>query len=334
MMYFLPTNSLELIESVALRKGHQKQSALKTRIPLEKSFDTLIQYLVTLAVGEGFEPNKILDQIKTTFCFKEITDEEWQWVLKFITDGGESLSGYDEYAKVSLIDGKYKVENKKIALRHRLSIGTIVSDPMLKVKYMTGGYIGQVEESFISKIKKGDVFFFAGRSLEFIQIKEMQVLVRRSNRKTGIVPRWMGGRMPLSSQLSNMIREELHQAALGRYESIELQTIQPILETQQRLSIIPDLNTLLIEYVETKEGHHLFIYPFEGRFVHEVLSSLIAYRISLDTPIPFSIAMNDYGFELLSDEPIPIEEALSTDLFSMNNLLSDIYASINQRRNG
>lgn len=328
-IYFVPTHSLELIESAALRSALDKDY-YESRKPLEKCMDVLVQYLVTLAVGEGFKPEVVFGEVKQTFCFQHITTEEWNWTLQFITFGGSSLVEYDEFSRVEIIDGIYRIRDKRKALKHRLSIGTIVGDPSLRVKYLTGGNIGTVEESFASKLTRGDVFWFAGRNLEFIMIKEMTVLVKKAKKKRGLIPRWGGGRMPLSSQLSILIRQKLEEAAQGNFADIELQTIRPLIELQQRWSIVPDSGTLLIEKVESRFGHHLFFYPFEGRFVHEVLGSLVAYRIGKLAPISFSIGMNDYGFELLSDEPIPIEEALELDLFSETDLLDDIHHSINE----
>jgi ATP-dependent Lhr-like helicase len=158
----------------------------------------------------------------------------------------------------------------------------------------------------------------------------MKALVRRSTKKTGTIPRWMGGRMPLSSRLAELIRIELHKAADHREDSIELRTIEPILALQQSLSRIPDRQSLLIETCKSREGYHVFFFPFEGRFVHEVLAALLAYRISVSNPISLSIAMNDYGFELLSESPIPIAEALEEDLFSSDQLMDDIFAGINE----
>ncbi|MBS9524433.1 ligase-associated DNA damage response DEXH box helicase [Litoribacter alkaliphilus] len=329
-IFFVPTHSLELIEGSALRKAIAEQR-FEVQHPHELSYDVLCQFLVTIAVGEGFYKEKLYTMLKSTHAFRNLTTDAFDWALQFVTQGGKSLGSYEEFSKVEVMeDGLYKVNSRKVAMRHRLSMGTIVSDPMLKVKYMTGGYLGVVEESFIAKLNKGDVFFFAGKSLEYVQLKEMSVLVRRSKKKTNIIPRWMGGRLPLSSQMSEMLREELENAVSDRKKSIEVQTIQPILELQQELSLVPDRKTLLIEKSISKEGSHVFLYPFEGRFVHEVLGALVAYRISVSYPISFSIAMNDYGFELLSDSDIPIEDALAEDLFSTQNLMEDIFASINE----
>jgi ATP-dependent Lhr-like helicase len=327
-IYFLPTHALELMEAAALRKAF-KDNIVESRIPYIRSFDVLIQYLVTLAVGEGFKPDQIFEEIKTTLSFESITKDEWNWLLHFITHGGEALTAYDEYQKVVVEDGLVKVKNKSLAMRHRLSIGTIVSDVSLYVKYLSGKTLGTIEESFISRLQPGDVFWFGGRNLELVRIKEMNVQVRNSKRKSGPVPSWQGGRMPLSSEMSEVIRFKINEYVHEGPQDPELHFIDPMLKLQQKRSVLPDNSQFLIEYFRSNEGYHVMMYPFEGRFVHEGLAALIAYRISMIEPISFSIAMNDYGFELLSDKPVPIYEAVETDILTEENLSLDIQASIN-----
>jgi len=327
-IYFLPTNSLDLIEAAALREGIQ-QRIVEDRIPYIRSFDVLIQYLVTLAVSDGFKPDEILKEVKSTFSFSSISIAEWHWILNFITTGGAALTAYDEHRKVVVEDGLYKVTNRRIALRHRLSVGTIVGDTSLFVKYVTGKYLGTIEENFISRLNTGDVFWFAGKNLELVRVKEMEVHVRKSNRKSGSVPSWQGGRMPLSSQMSEMIRFKIDQAAQRQENDAEMLFLRPLMDLQETLSHLPKKNEFLIEYMRSSEGYHVMMYPFEGRFVHEGMAALMAYRIAQITPITFSIAMNDYGFELLSDQEIPIYEAIETNILGADNLLKDIQASIN-----
>ena len=332
VIYFLPTHAIELIEASALQQAVKKQ-AVEDRIPYLMSFDVLIQYLTTLAVSNGFYPEEIFPEIASTFCFQGITEEEWGWILNFITKGSQSLQAYDEYQKVEIEeDGKFKINNRGIAMRHRLQIGTIVSDAMMTVKYMKGGYIGTIEEWFVSKLKPGDVFTFAGRNLELVRIKNMQVLVRKSKRKTAKVPSWMGGRRTFSAQMSELLREEMYRAATlkpGTKSSEELASLKPIFKRQKKESIIPGSDEFLIETFKTREGFHAIFYPFEGRFVHEALGSLLAYRISLLSPISFSIAFNDYGFELLSDQEIDMQQMLDNNLFSSDFLMDDLYKSLN-----
>ncbi len=327
-IYFLPTNSLELTEAAALREAI-KMKIVEDRVPYLRSFDVLIQYLVTLAVSEGFYPDPIFEEIKSTFCFSSISQDEWLWILNFIATGGEALTAYNEYRKVVVDHGFFKVENKRIAYRHRLSIGTIVGDNSLWVKYVSGKYLGSIEEYFISRLNIGDVFWFAGKCLELVRIKDMEVHVRLSKRKSGKVPSWQGGRMPLSSQMSEMIRLKIDEAANGNESDEEMIFLRPLMHLQNERSHLPRRNEFLIEYFHSDEGYHVVMYPFEGRNVHEGMAALVAYRLAQIKPITFSIAMNDYGFELLSDQEIPIYEAVETDLLGEENLLKEIQASIN-----
>jgi ATP-dependent Lhr-like helicase len=328
-IYFLPTHSLELVEAAAL-KAAMKEGLIESREPMLLCYDVLIQYLGTLAISEGFRPEVIYRELKSTYCFAEMEEGEWMEILHFITEGGAALQQYDEFRKVEIMeDGLYKINSRRLAMRHRLHIGTIVSDSMLKVRLVSGGFVGMIEEYFVSRMEPGDVFTLAGRIVEFVMIKEMTVLVRKSNAKKSRVPSWNGGRMPLSANLGMMLRRKLDEASGGAGEDIELRVLQPLFELQAALSYMPGENELLIEQIETKDGFHLFVYPFEGRLVHEAMAALLAYRISRGVPISFSFAMNDYGFELLSDQPIPLDDSNCYELFSPDDLTADIQRSVN-----
>jgi ATP-dependent Lhr-like helicase len=341
-IYFLPTHSLELIEAAALKEA-TKNKLIESREPRILCYDVLIQYLSTLAISDGFYPDKLFEEIKSTTCYQEITKEEWEQILHFVTVGGVALQQYDDYKKIENIDGLYKINNRRIAMRHRMHIGTIVSDPMMRVKFLSGGYVGVIEEWFIAGMQPGDVFTLAGRTLEFAMIKDMTCLVRKSDAKKSRIPSWQGGRMPLSANLGFMLRKKFDEAGLeiekknvkyrnndsGIKKEKELEILKPLFELQEYLSHIPKKNELLIEQIETKDGFHLFVFPFEGRLVHEAMAAILAYRISRIIPITFSFAMNDYGFELLSDQPIPVDDTNVYLLFSPENLLEDIQRSLN-----
>ena len=333
-IYFLPTHSLELVEAAAL-KTSLNEDVLESREPRLLCFDVLIQYLSTLAISDGFFPEDILPEIKSTYCYRDLSDDEWAEILHFITEGGAALNQYDEFKKVEIFDGLFRITGRRETMRHRLHIGTIVSDSMMKVKFLSGGYLGVIEEYFISRLEPGEVFTLAGRNLEFVMIKDMTAYVRKSNSKKSIVPSWQGGRMPLSANLGRMLRKKFNQIETSNEgiikisNEIELRALRPLFQVQENLSHIPKENELLIEQIETKDGFHLFVYPFEGRLVHEAMAALLAFRISRISPISFSFAMNDYGFELLSDQPIPVDDANAYELFSPKNLTTDIQRSVN-----
>jgi ATP-dependent Lhr-like helicase len=328
-IYFVPTHSLELIESAALQQA-MKDGVAEKREPILKPYDVLIQYLITLAVSDGFDPDKIYNEVKETFAYQTLNEKEWWWLLKFISTGGESLGAYEEYKRFDETrNNLFRLTNRRKALRHRLSIGTIVSDASVSVKFMTGGSLGSVEESFITKLKPGQVFSFAGRNLELQYLKGMTAYVKKAKKKSSVVPSWLGGRMPLSSQLSEYLRSKIDDYVKGSYDDIELKTIEPIMELQDAWSKVPAKKELLIEKVRTRDGHHIFFFPFEGRLVHEGMSALFAYRISKHENITFSIAMNDYGFELLSDKDVDIEKYIKLGLLQDETLTEDIKMSIN-----
>jgi len=327
--WFVPTHSMELLEGAALKQAI-KAGIFESRDPMLLTMDVLIQYMVTLAVSDGFRADELFKEVKTTFAFADLKRSEFNQLLDFITTGGKTLAQYDEFLKVEVEHGLYKVNNRRVAMRHRLSIGTITSEPAIRVKWLSGGSLGTIEESFISKLRPGNVFWFAGRSLEFIRVKEMTAYVRKSNATKGIIPSWGGGRMPLSSQLSAVFRDVLDEVAHGIETDVEVVALKPLFDLQAQLSHLPQSHEFLIESFKSREGHHLIFYPFEGRLVHEGMASLLAYRISKIKPASFSLAMNDYGFELLTDDDIPIEMALEdAGFFSIDNLLADIQQSVN-----
>ncbi|MDO5510891.1 MAG: ligase-associated DNA damage response DEXH box helicase [Weeksellaceae bacterium] len=326
-IYFVPTHSLELIEVAALKEA-VKAGVLENKDPMVLCYDVLIQFLVSLAIGDGFRAPDAFQIISQTHCFSQISQEEWQWALSFITTGGQALNNYQEYHRVVIEDGLYKVTSRRMTMLHRMNMGAIVSDVMLKVKFLGGGYIGMVEEYFISKMEIGDKFNLAGRTLQISLVKDMTVFVKAAKGKA-ITPSWMGGRLPLSSNLGQFLRQKLSEALTPNRGESELKFLHPLLVEQQEHSHIPGKEEFLVEKIHARDGYHLFMYPFEGRLVHEVMAALIAYRISLIEPISFSLAMNDYGFELLSDKPIPIHQDNVFKILGKHNLIQDVVASVN-----
>jgi ATP-dependent helicase Lhr and Lhr-like helicase len=324
----VPTNALELIEIAAARAGMER-GTIEARLPVARPLDVLAQHLVSVAIGGGFEPDALKAEVRETRAYAALHDDEWDWVLNFVTSGGASLRAYPEYAKVVRRNGAFVVESAMVAKRHRMAIGTIVSDGHIDVRYLRGPRLGSVEESFIARLQPGDRFVFAGTPLEFVRVRDMQAWVRRAKSAAGAIPRWQGSRMPLSGALSAAIRDQLGEAARGVVLGPEMEAVRSILEVQRRWSRIPAPDELLIERVKTREGHHLYLFPFEGRLVHEGLAALLAYRMTRSAPITFSMAFNDWGIELLSRDPAPLPESLAAGLLSADDLAQDIPASLN-----
>ncbi len=328
IIYYVPTNSLEIIEGDSLKYA-VKEKLVESRIPFVRSFDVLIQYLMTLAVGDGFQADDILQEVAQTHCFESITQEEFDQCMALLIHGGNSLQAYDDFHRLELIDGLYKVTSRKLAMRHRLSIGAIVSDLMMRVKFLSGKYLGSIEESFISKLNVGDVFWFSGRQLELVQIIANDAIVKPSTKKKGVVPSWMGGRFAISPDLGEAIRHSFQNIHKKSGVSPEIKFLRPLFQEQEKLSALPKEDELLVEYIKSKYGYHLFLYPFEGKLVHEGMAQVLAYRLSLLKPATFSIATNEYGIELLSETDYELDKSALQQLFDPAGLHKDINSGIN-----
>ena len=300
----VPNHSLEIIEAAAARAAVATGN-IEARSSPQQPLDVLVQHLVTVALGGGFVPDTLLQEVRSTAAYADLSDDSWAWALAFVHKGGESLAAYPDYQRVAPDEtGTWRVPSALLARRHRMNIGTIVSDASMAVQYVNGAKVGTVEESFAARLKPGDCFNFGGRLLELVRIHDMTAWVRKATGKRAAVPRWSGGRMPLSTTLASSMVEQLALAASGRFESPELKRVQPLLELQQQWSALPTPQTLLAEVLTSRDGTHLFLYPFAGRNVHLGLASLLAWRAAQITPRTFSMAVNDYGFELLCAEPV------------------------------
>ena len=324
----VPTNSLELIEIAAARDA-AKAGRIEPRRPEGHALDVLTQHLVTIALGGGFESDALYDEVRSTMAYRDLTRTEWQWALDFVVRGGPALVAYPEYSRVVEKDGRYVVEDPGVARRHRISIGTITDDAQMEVRFVRGARLGTVEEAFVSRLRRGDKFIFGGRALEFVRLRDMVCWVRLAKSSAGAIPRWLGGRLPFTQELSQATRDKLAAAGRGSYASPEMRAIAPLLELQRKWSAIPAADELLIEQVKTREGYHTFVFPVEGRFVHEGMAALLAYRIGRLQPITFSLSADEYGLELLAPERPPLEEAIARGLFSTTSLLDDIGHALN-----
>ena len=328
----VPTNTLELVEAAAAQRAVGERRIESRQAP-ERPLDVLVQHLVTIALGTGFAEEELRAEVRDAWSYRGLADEEWNWALDFVGRGGEALRMYPEYHRVTRDEsGIHRVCNARIGQRHRKSIGTIVSEATMLLKLASGRGLGTIEESFVSRLRKGDAFLFGGRTLELVRVHEMTAYVQPAKHGRGAVPRWMGTKMPLSTELADAVLRRFEEAVAGRYEGPEMRLARPLIELQARWSAVPTRDALVVESMRSREGRHLFVYPFAGRHAHMGLASLIAWRIGQGTPSTFSIAVNDYGIELLSPDDVDWLGAWQRRrdaLLSEDRLLDDVLESLN-----
>jgi ATP-dependent Lhr-like helicase len=336
----VPTNTLELVEAAAARRAALAGRVESRRSP-EQPLDVLVQHLVSVAIGGGFDADEMHAEVCSSHAYRSLSRESFDWALRFCERGGDSLSAYPEYHRIvrapAAEGGRWHVADAAIARRHKLMVGTIVSDASMAVKWASaggaGGTLGHIEEGFIARLNKGDCFVFAGRLLEFVRTHEMAALVRVAKKSRGVVPSWAGGKMPLSSELAEAVQALLDGAAAGAFDEPELQAAEPMLRAQARLSKLPVRDALLVEKFDSREGHHVFIYPFAGRQVHIGLAQLLAWRLASRLkdarPNTFSLSVNDYGLEIVAVEPLAEGAFNDPALFDTTELMADVLASLN-----
>ncbi len=326
----VPTHALELIECAAARSA-VGTGVVEPRRPLTGALDCLAQHIVTVACSGGFRAEELRAEVQSTRAFADLDDASWQWALDFAARGGPALSAYPDFARIKERFGRWYVASKAIARRHRMSIGTIAGDATVDVKWLRGGRLGTVEESFISRLSEGDRFLFAGRPLMLFRFDGLTAWVKRTRSATALqVPRWNGGRMPLSTLLSSAVLDLVRDAA--RPEAVvspEVRAVLPLLAIQSRWSRLPDRDTLLIERWQGRDGHHAFLFPFAGRLVHEGLAAVVAWRIASQRPSTLTLAATDWGFELSGRDALPADERTWRRLLSPTNLLEDLLECLN-----
>ena len=327
-IFFVPTHALELFEYLATELAIER--GLKEEIvPPELSFDVLSQHLVTLAANEGLDLEKALLEARSTYTFRNLERCDFDNIVSFLETGGKSLSAYPNYHRLKELKGRYLVPDKKMIQEHMMNVGTITSEPAIKIKFMRGGSLGSVEESFVGKLKKGDHFVFAGKSLEYVLMKDLTLFVKLAPPGAGITAIWGGQRLPLSSLLCEHLKEVFELMEKGEFIHPMVGYLSPIIEVQKALSRLPGRQYLLVEETETKEGKHLFIFPFEGQRVHEALASLLSVRMAEDESVTLSFAVNEYGIEILAPGDFQFKTDKLRDYLSPDRLGIDIQKSLN-----
>ncbi|HEY0096748.1 MAG TPA: DNA ligase-associated DEXH box helicase, partial [Archangium sp.] len=320
--------ALELLEMAAAREA-LAHGQVEPRAPLHQPLDVLAQHLVTCALGGGFSRDALLAEVRDAYAYRDLSDEDFDRTLTLVTEGGPTLRAYPQFHRVTRLEDRYVVADARVARLHRLNVGTIASDASVELRYWNGARLGTVEESYVGRLRPGDTFLFAGKRLEFRMLKDLTAYVKPAKERASATPRWSGGRLPLSGSLAAAVRRAFQAARDGHLDSAELTAARPVLEAQARLSRLPAQDSCLAELCQTREGHHLFLYPFEGRLVHEGLAALLALRLTRLQKATFSLSVNDYGMELLTPTFFPFEEALRPALFTRERLVEDILESVN-----
>ena len=310
----VPANRFEVLECEAAILGVAARE-LDGDAPRPGGLDVLAQHILGTACAGPFHPDALYAEVCRAAPYAALTRRDFDDVLSFVETGGYALAAYDRYRKLFRdAEGRLHVRSERIARQHRMNIGTIVEEPLLKVRYAgrTGGTLGEVEEYFVNMLTPGDTFMFAGRLLRFLQLRETVCEVADGGTGEPKVPAYAGGRMPLSTNLADRVRGMLQDpSSWGAFPA----PVQEWLALQKGVSRLPGRHDLLVETFPRGDRFFLVAYCFEGRNAHQTLGMLVTRRMERLGMAPLGFVATDYVLACWSaHEPTGVARLFEQDL--------------------
>lgn len=305
----LPTNCFEALECQAALQAINN-NVLDDAPPNKMgALDVLAQHIMSCACSVPIDPEAFYKEVITAYPYHSLNYSLFLDTFNFVVNGGYVLQHYERYQRLVLDEsGLYKPRSIQIKQRHRMNIGTIVEAEKLKVMLITGKAgkkrrrgkglpLGDIEERLILGMEPGDTFLFAGRVLRYEAIRDLIVEVTPSTSQQAKVPAFLGGRMPLSSHLSEAIRNLI--SSPSEHKKLP-NYIQEWMGVQQRVSCLPDNDKLLVELFERHNLHYITAYTFQGRPTNQTLGFLLSHRLEKAGFHPIGFAVSDYGISIWS----------------------------------
>ncbi|HET6223323.1 MAG TPA: ligase-associated DNA damage response DEXH box helicase [Dongiaceae bacterium] len=287
----VPANRFEYLECRAALEA-VRDNSLDGDPPHPGGLDVLAQHILGMSCSRPFAADGLYEEVTSAAPYAALPRADFDDVLAFVATGGYALGNYERWQRLKRDEaGGYRVANITVMRRYRLNVGTIVEEPMLKVRFRNGRVLGQVEEYFIEGLVPGDTFIFAGELLRFEGIREMSAEVSRASGQEPKVPAYAGGRLPLTTQLADRVRALL--AEPGRWRSLP-PDVGEWLGLQRRRSLLPEPDGLLIETFPHGNKEFLVAYCFEGRNAHQTLGMLLTRRMERLGLRPLGFVASDY----------------------------------------
>jgi len=309
---FVPSNQFEVLECEAALEAVEK-GAQDSEDPSLGGLDVLAQHTLGMACADPLDPLAFYDEVRRAWPYRELSWESFERVLDFVATGGYALRAYERYAKLrKTADGTFRIANAGIAQQYRLNVGTIVEDPMVKVRLVKGGraakpgsatgpigrygrVLGELEEYFIDQLVRGDTFVFGSEVVAYEGMFETEAYVSRSNATDPKIPSYMGGKFPLSTYLADGVRRILSQP--DNWQALPEQ-VADWLRLQHDASILPPPDSMLVETFPRGAQNYMVCYPFEGRLAHQTLGMLLTRRLERARVRPLGFVASDYSLAI------------------------------------
>jgi ATP-dependent Lhr-like helicase len=325
-----PSNRFEVLECRAAVEA-VAAGELDGPGPRRGAIDVLAQHIMGRACGDGFDGVKLYDEVRIAAPYNDLDWETWERVVDLVATGGYALKTYDRFRRiVKFPDGVWRARNDDVRRQHRMNIGTIVEDPMISVRlvsFLKGGEgkrlmrpgrkLGEMEEYFFEMLTPGDTFLFAGEVVRFEGISDSDALVTRTYDPDPAIPSYNGGKFPLTTFLASRVRRIVHDRD---HWHLLPEQVREWFEVQERKSIIPEPDQLLVETFPRGERNYLVCYPFEGRLAHQTLGMLLTRRMERAGLKPLGFVASEYALSVWGIEDLRGEDM---DLLFHEDMLGD-----------
>ncbi|MBE0581803.1 MAG: ligase-associated DNA damage response DEXH box helicase [Devosia sp.] len=330
----VPSNRFEVLECEAaleaVAEGHQDSED-----PVSGGYDVLAQHILGMACAAPFAADDLYDEIRRAWPYRDIERDKFDRVLEFVATGGYALKAYERYARLKQTeDGKWRIANPQVAQQYRLNIGTIIEEPMVKVRLIRqrglkkgqsnspvgygGRVLGEMEEYFFGTLLPGDTFMFGGEIVAFEGMRDNEAFVSRAQATNPKIPSYMGGKFPLSTYLAERVRKMLDTPE--SWKALPDQ-VSDWLRLQRDISVLPSRDSLLVETFPRGSQNFLVCYPFEGRLAHQTLGMLLTRRLERARARPLGFVASEYALAVwgLGD----LSALIRTDRLSLDELFSE-----------
>jgi ATP-dependent Lhr-like helicase len=312
----VPANRFEVLECEAALEGVAAR-ALDGDPPRPGGLDVLAQHLLGLACAAPFHPDAAYAEVRGAAPYAGLSRQDFDDVLGFVENGGYALGAYERYRKLFRdSQGVVHVRSARVARQHRMNIGTIVEAPLIKVRLAgrrgPGPVLGEVEEYFVSLLRPGDTFIFAGRLLRFLRLRETWLEAAEGGQGEPMVPAYAGARLPLTTNLAERVRDLLQDPA--RWDAFP-EPVRDWLRLQRARSRLPGRRDLLIETFPRRGRWYLVAYCFEGRNAHQTLGMLVTKRMQRAGMAPLGFVATDYVLGVWSaNQPTDVAALFDEDM--------------------
>lgn len=307
----VPSNRFEVLECRAALAAIAEND-LDGATPRPGARDVLAQHILGVACSAPFDADALYEEVAGTQPYREMERAEFDRVLDLVATGGYALKAYERYRRIRQgAGGLWGVSHPRVAQQHRMNVGTIVEEPMIKVR-LGSRVLGEVEEAFIEQLVPGDTFAFAGEVLRFEGMRDLAAHVSRSQDAEPRVPSYYGGKFPLSTLLAARVRQLI--ATAGK-KQVRADQVDEWLGLQAWRSVLPAADQLLVETFPRGKRWYLVAYPFEGRLAHQTLGMLLTRRMERARLRPMGFVASEYALAVWGlNEPTGIPALFGKDM--------------------